>query len=347
MKILITNLFIAKYTGTETYVRELAIELKKKGHKVEIFTFFMGELAEELLKKGIHVTTDLKKITFIPDIIHAHHNIVTMDVLSYFKRTPAIYFIHDRTTDFDIPYLHKNILQYVAVDYNCKERYCLEHNFKDNDVEVIFNWANTERFKLRKTINETPKKGLVFSNYLNETLVYPNIKEACNELGIELEIVGYSSGNFCLKPEEILPNYDLVFGKAKAAIEAIATGAGVIVCDFRGLGGMVTSENLNFFRDFNFGMKLMKIEPTKENLIVEIEKYNPNSIRKVSDFIILESSLDKIISHLELRYSEIIKDYKNKKRGKYKMPFFNKSEIAIFKELKSIHVTNPETRLKL
>ena len=39
--------------------------------------------------------------------------------------------------------------------------------------------------------------------------------------------------------------YDIVFAKARAAIEAMAVGAAVIVCDFDGVGPMVSTENVD------------------------------------------------------------------------------------------------------
>lgn len=330
MNILITNLAISGYTGTETYVKELAIELTNRGHFVEIFTLIRGELAQELIEKKINVTSNLKDLKSSPDIIHAHHNITTLKVLNYFKSTPAVYFIHDRTSVFDNPFQHENILKYVAVDFNCKERFCIENNFEDEDIDIVYNWANTSRFQLKKQINSHPKKALVFSNYLDKNNIYPEIKKACNELDIDLEIIGTSSGNPCLKPEEILHKYDLVFAKAKAAIEAMATGAAVIVCDYRGLGGMVTSSNMKHFRDFNFGMKLMTNTPSKNNLIAEINKYNPSEIIKVSEFIIKESDFLSIVNSLEAIYSKLIIDFKNKKRGKYKSSFSGRMSIYKF-----------------
>ncbi|WP_394773706.1 hypothetical protein [Flavobacterium sp.] len=321
MNILITNITISEYTGTETYVKELAIELINRGNLVEIFALIMGDLSQELIEKGINVTSNLKQLKLIPDIIHAHHNINTLKVINFFKFTPVVFFIHDRTSVFDHPLKHKNILKYVAVDYNCKERYFLENNFKEEDIEIVYNWVNTDRFSLKKQINKQLKKALVFSNYLNENNVYPQIKEACKELGVEVEIIGYSSGNICLQPEKILHKYDLVFAKAKAAIEAMATGAAVIVCDFRGLGGMVTTSNMKHFRDFNFGMKLMKNIPTKNNLIAEINKYNSGDTIKVSEYIIKESNFILAVSHLEEIYSTVITDFKNQIKGKYKSSF--------------------------
>lgn len=322
MNVLITNINIAEYTGTEVYVKELAIELINRGNLVEIFTFRMGDLSQELIEKGINVTTSLKQLKLIPDIIHAHHNITALKAISFFKFTPVVYFIHDRTSVFDHPYQHKNILRYVAVDYNCRERYCLENNFKEEDIEIVYNWVNTDRFRLKEQINKQPKKALVFSNYLNDNNnIYHQIKEACKDLGVELEIIGYSSGNICLQPEKILHKYDLVFAKAKAAIEAMATGAAVIVCDFRGLGGIVTSSNMKHFRDFNFGMKLMTNVPTKNNLIAEINKYDSCETIKISEYIIKESNFCLVVSHLEKIYSTVIVDFKSQIRGKYHSSF--------------------------
>ncbi len=272
-------------SGTETYVQELAIELQNRGHHVEIFTVLKGNLAKSLLEKGINVCTDLKKIKKIPDCIHAHHNLLALKVAGFFKTTPIIYFIHDRTTLLDYPFRHTNILQYVAVDYNCKERYFIENGFEDNDIQLIYNWVNLTRFKQRKIISANPVKALAFSNYMSQTKIFPAIKEACLSQGIEIDLVGSGNHNATTTPENILEQYDIVFGKAKAAIEAMATGAAVIVCDFRGLAEIVTPENMFHFRKYNFGMKLMTNKIQVDLIVKEIKKYNAENTLAVSNFI--------------------------------------------------------------
>ena len=49
------------------------------------------------------------------------------------------------------------------------------------------------------------------------------------------------------RPEELLPKYDLVFAKARCALEAMATGCAVVLCDFAGLGSMVNPERFPEF----------------------------------------------------------------------------------------------------
>lgn len=322
MNILITNFFISLPSGTETYVSELAIELHNRGHHVEIFTLSMGDLARSLIEKGIHVCTDLKKIKKKPDCIHAHHNIVTLKAAHFFKKTPIVYFIHDRTHSLDYPFKHANILQYVAVDYNCKERYH-ENGFNDDDIEIIYNWANISRFKQRTAISAIPRKALAFSNYMSQTNIFPTIKEACLSQGIEIDLIGSGNGNATTTPENILEQYDIVFGKAKAAMEAMATGAAVIVCDFRGLAEFVTPENMLHYRKYNFGMKLMTNKIQTDSIVREIKKYDAEKILKVSDFIRKEADFLSIVSQLENTYSRVIEEYDNNKRGKYKLNYYN------------------------
>lgn len=317
MNILITNFFIHSPTGTETYVYELAIELYNRGHHVEIFTILKGDLAQDLIEKGINVCTDLKKIKKTPDCIHAHHNLLALKAVRFFKSTPIIYFIHDRMTVLDYPLKHENILQYVAVDENCKERYCIENGFESTDIKLIYNWVNLSRFKQRKTFSPIPKKALAFSNYMSQSHIFPSIKAACLSQGIEIDLIGSGNGNSTTTPEKILEQYDIVFGKAKAAIESMATGAAVIVCDFRGLAEMVTPENMSHYKKFNFGMKLMNNEIRTDLIVREIKKYDPENALIVSDFIRKEADFRSVVSQLEDTYSRVIKEYSNKKRGKY------------------------------
>lgn len=349
MNILITNFVLNKPSGTETYVHDLAIELYKRGHHVEIFTYIMGDLAETLLKQGIHVCTDLKKIKKKPDCIHAHHNITAIKAARFFKKTPILFFIHDRTNVMDYPFKHPNILQYVAVDYNCKERYCLENGFEDEDVEVIYNWANLLRFKQREAISAIPKKALAFSNYMSQTNIFPSIKEACLSQGIEIELIGSGNHNATMTPEDILGQYDIVFGKAKAAIESMATGAAVIVCDFRGLAGMVTPENMLHYRKYNFGMKLMTRKIQTDLIVNEIKKYDSENILKVSNFIRKEADLLSIVTQLENTYSRIIREYENNKRGKYRINYYNYLTIRklAFKISMKIRIKNLKKKSKL
>lgn len=328
MNILITNLILTGNTGTEMYVIELAVELKKRGHSVEVFTLNIGKSADLLRSHYINIVNRLKSLKKKPDIIHAHHNIVTALAASYFRNTPIVFFVHDRTACHDYPFTHRNIIKYLAVDYNCRERYFLETNFSDqNDVQIIFNWYNSERFKLKEIINDVPQKALIFSNYVRKDRVFDSINSACFQLNIKLDIVGANSGKSIMNPENILADYDIVFAKAKAGIEALSTGASLIVCDFMGLAGMVLPENVERYRNYNFGMKLMTRPVTTDSIFEELKKYDSKDTLFVSTYVRQNSNFTSIVTQLEELYLNTINHYKLIGKGKYGYSLFNHSKI--------------------
>jgi len=55
MNVLITNLLYSGNSGTVMYVKELALQLKERGHEVAVFGFFIGANATALTDQGIPV----------------------------------------------------------------------------------------------------------------------------------------------------------------------------------------------------------------------------------------------------------------------------------------------------
>jgi hypothetical protein len=65
----------------------------------------------------------------------------------------------------------------------------------------------------------------VFSNSIAESQV-ANVRTACQQAGIEIDVLGNHSGNITGTPEDVLGGYDLVFAKGRAALEAMAVALG-------------------------------------------------------------------------------------------------------------------------
>ena len=86
-------------------------------------------------------------------------------------------------------------------------------------------------------------------------------------------MIGLGSGRSCAAPETVLGDYDLVFAKGRAALEALAIGTAVIVCDAAGLGGMVCVDNLAEVRCLNFGIRALRKPITAESITREILRY--------------------------------------------------------------------------
>jgi hypothetical protein len=312
MNILITNIWLANHAGTEVGVRDLAIALKNRGNHVEVYSPELGAVADEIRIAGIHITDSTENLVLKPDVIHAQHFIPAMDAMIRFPDVPAVYFLHDRTHPADTPPKYSQVVKYMAVDYNCLDRLIIDNGIDEKLTGVLYNWVDTHRFRIRPVISQKPSKALVFSNYATKENYFKTLKDACSQLDIELEGIGHGFGNSIHDPENILPNYDIVFAKAKAAMEAMATGAGVILCDTRGLGEFVSGENFNYFRKFNFGMKTL-VRPIDVNLVIqEISKYQPDEILKAANLIRNDASFSVYVDEMMKIYHTAIKDYQQK-----------------------------------
>jgi hypothetical protein len=51
LRVLITNLTLASRTGTETYVRDLALGLLERGHTPIVYTTDPGDIAREIVAR--------------------------------------------------------------------------------------------------------------------------------------------------------------------------------------------------------------------------------------------------------------------------------------------------------
>lgn len=309
MRVLITNIRLTFWGGTEVYVRDLAIALQGRGVQVEVYSPLLGDVAEEIRRSGIHVSDSIDGLQQTPDIIHGHHTRETLDVLSAFPEVPAIYVLHARDCPEDTPPKHSRIVRYLAVDHNTLEQLLTVEKIPERDTEVFLNWVDTKRFILRKSWSAKPAKALVFSNYADKGNHFRVIQEACEVAGLELDCRGGGIGNPVGDPENILGGYDIVFAKAKAAIEALATGAMLIPCDFRGLGETINSRNFAHIRKYNFGMKILNRPIETQLLLEEIKKYDPVEIKKAAIRIRKEAALDSYVEHMLSVYRQTIKRY--------------------------------------
>jgi glycosyltransferase involved in cell wall biosynthesis len=303
--ILLTNIRLHTRTGTEVVIRDLAKGLQSLGKQPMVYSPVLGEMAEEIAATGIPVVSRLVDLPTAPQIIHGHHHVETLEALESFAGAQGIFVCHDRTAWHDYPPVHPRLRRYVAVDFNCRERMVDEAFVSEESVRVITNAVDLSRFHPRVPLPKKPSRALVFSNYAEVGNWLDSVRKACAEESLALDVLGSGTNRSTRLPEELLGQYDLIFGKARCALESLATGCSVVVCDFRGLGGLVTTENMRAWREWNFGARLMTGSPTVENIRKEIHKYNPENAAQVSGFIRRTAGLEAALNAYLALYREI------------------------------------------
>jgi glycosyltransferase involved in cell wall biosynthesis len=313
LRVLITNCLLAGRTGSEMYVHDLALALAARGHTPLVYSPKLGALAGELVKGGVEVRDSLEDFSQPPDIVHGQHTVPAVEALLRFREIPGIYVCHDATYRVDTPPLFPRILRYVAVDYNCRERVTTAGVPPDR-IRVIFNSVDLARFKPRASLPERPTRALLFSNYANERTHLGAVREACSRASLPLDVIGSEAGNPSTEPEAVIGQYDLVFAKARCALEAMAVGTAVILCDFRGAGEMVKSADVDEFRRWNFGARLLRQPLDPQILLKQIARYDPSDATVVSRRIRASAGLDDQVDQLIALYGEVLTAWKRARK---------------------------------
>jgi hypothetical protein len=305
LTVLITNFQLDDRTGTTLYVQDLALELKRKGHVPIVYTKRFGDVSRDLANAGIAVTRNMRSIRKPPDVIHGHHWHVTDLALKRFPGVPAIYICHDHTAFVDGAAFHPQIGSYFGVSQLCIDRLVSE-GVPRSRILPVYNFVDTKRFAARNGLPASPRRALVFSNYAHSGTHLPAVAAACRKVGLTLDVIGKSSGNAVGNPESHLWRYDLVFAKAKAAMEAMATGAAVVLCDFGGVGPMVTSENYEALKRWNFGRQALTAPLNAESVGQQIQHYDPVDARQVCERLRADAGLDDAVERLCQIYRDAI-----------------------------------------
>ncbi len=304
-RVLIATYSATSCSGSDLYTRDLALALLRRGWQPVVYTTVLGAVAEELRQATIPVTNDISAIAAAPHVIHGHHHLETLTALARFPGVPALFVCHDGLTWHSTPPRTPRIGQYIAVDRNCRDRMMLEHGIPESAVRVLPNAVDLERFQRRPPLPRRPLRALIFSNVASPDSFASTIEAACSQRGITLDVVGRAAGTATEHPEEILSRYDLVFGKARCALEAAAAGTAVIVCDAGGLAGMITTRGLDGMRQLNFGARLLQRPITEAAIGAEIDRYDADDAAKVTDSVRATAGIDLLVEQFIELYEEL------------------------------------------
>lgn len=314
LKVLIANATLATLTGTETYVRDLALGLLRKGHSPIVYAPELGQIAQELRRATIPVVDNLNSVGTVPDVIHGNHNTELITALLQFENVPAVFFCHSWTDWISAPPFHPRILAYVAVDDTCRDRLVIENAIPEHRVSVRLHAADLERFKPRGRLPAKPARALVFSNNANHWTHLNAVREACKRTGIELDVVGSEVNASVAAPESLLGNYDLVFAKGRCALEALAVGTAVILCDATGSGPLVTTAEVDRLRRLNFGIRTLSESVDPDLLARQIARYDSEDATEVSRRIRDTSDLGAVIDDAVALYDAVIEEFRHQPR---------------------------------
>lgn len=283
LRVLLTCRDLALRGGSQLYTRDVAAALRELGHTPVVFSPRLGRVADDLRSRGVAVVDSLDRLGEAPSVIHGQHHLEAMAAMLRFPEVPAIFVCHGWLPWQEAPPRFPSIGRYVAVDALRRDRLVFEYGIPESKVEILPNFVDVSRFRPRAALPGRPARALLFSNQAtSDGALADAVRKACADEGVALDVAGVASGNPLARPEDVLSRYDLVFARGRSAMEAMATGSAVVLCDIEGCGPTVGPLNFDSLRAMNFGLSALAEPASRETLRSRIARYDPEGAAHVS-----------------------------------------------------------------
>lgn len=308
LRILIATHCLGWRTGSEAHTRDLALGLSRRGHAVAVLAPKLLEDADAraLRATGICVTDRLSDVPWKPDTIHGHHWAPTILACAAFPEAPALQVCHDATQARDRAAPGSFVQLRCAVDEFCRARVARETGLESGDIPLLPNAVDLEAFPARAESPATPPaKAILFHSSGKDEVVLEAADGACAALGIALRRVGPGSGCFLGSPAAALLEADLVFAKARCALEALACGCHVILLGEQGLGPAITPESLEKLRRRNLGRSLLTERASTEAIVARIRELDPARTAVLTQMVRAHCGIDSLAARAEALHLRI------------------------------------------
>jgi glycosyltransferase involved in cell wall biosynthesis len=227
INVLIGCLSFANYTGSELYVLELAKQLIKQNCEVSICSNIGQPLLSIANKLGIKTYSlqeppgfklgdgkwvlksqqgevlsqkdtlyKLSEVNF--DVVHLNHKPVTELLLRLYPEIPVVCSIHSEVIKLEDPVISTQIKKYIAIRPEIKDYLTTSFDIPSEDIEVIYNPINPDKFKPVDTNQQRDKKRILFVgtiDYLRRETIQDLITTT-KENDQELWIVGKKNDTY-------------------------------------------------------------------------------------------------------------------------------------------------------
>jgi len=241
MEIVLGIVRLNKPGGSEHYTLTAAEQLQRLGHEVTILVEETGPMAELAGRRGLRVTAREDELPADADVLYAQETMSAYRLAARYPGVPLAYHVH--AVDFvpSVPPQVPDIVSAVVTMHDRVERQARAFGVQAPVVRLR-QPVDLERFSPRGSLRQPPRRVLALGNYLHGDRDRV-LEDACSATGLELVRIGLHRGNDVLESQAVLNDTDIVVGKARVIVEAMACGRAAYVYDVFGSDGWVTPES--------------------------------------------------------------------------------------------------------
>ena len=322
-RILLTNLKLAEYGGSEIDTFTLAKYFCKMNYEVDVFTTKFDEPMINLFNK---IKVRIITLDNICDLKSNYeygwiHHFPILDFLLINKQIKFDKIIYVSLSSFlnveFVPSYYKNLNAVLVNSFETKEK-LVDKNIDSEYLDIFPNYAPAKYFKINNN-KKTLKKICIVSNHVPDEL--NKFKKIAEKSDLVVDIYGIT-GIKKIIDEKVLNQYDLVISIGKTVNYAIALRIPVYCYDRFGGPGYINKDNIERAYHYNFSGRGYDIKKSEEQLLEDISN-NYNDALKDIDYVrdfglynfCFEKNIEKIISRVDndkqCNIKEIIKQNSN------------------------------------
>jgi hypothetical protein len=223
--------------GSQTYLLTVADHLQRLGHEVTLYSQLDGDPVDPASARG-HRVTDVDGLPEQCDGVIVQDAASACDLAERFPAAPRVFVMHSDLFSIDTPPQVPETVAAVVVMSERVERHAraLAHG---PEVVRLRQPIDTRRFAPAGPLREHPERALLLGQYLNGPR-RELLRAACADVGLDCMVVDAERPS--ADPTVDMAAADIVVGKGRVILEAMACGRAAYVFDLGGTDGWVTAE---------------------------------------------------------------------------------------------------------
>jgi hypothetical protein len=284
MQIIVTATALTGFGGSESYAVTVADQLQRLGHDVWLTSTELGDAAQAARDLGLRVVAPAA-LPAAPEVILSQDGGFAYELAGSHPAVPQVFVAHSDTFDLSLPPGLAGTVQAVVTLYDRVDRR-IAALATPHRIVRLSQPVDIERFKPTRPLPERPRVAVTLGNYVHGPRA-GLLRRACERAGITLRHVGgFGDEGQTERPEVVLNEADIVFGKARVVAEAMACARAVYVYDHNGGEGWVTSDNRAALAADNFGGQSAPVAITEDRLAADLAAYDPGEGLANRDFVV-------------------------------------------------------------
>lgn len=283
MELIVAVQALAGRGGPQTYALTVAEQLARLGHHVTLFARDLGALADVARERRLNVTARVEQLPEHADgVIASVDRSLATELAARYRGAARIFVVHGIDEIRLPPALEGVVSATVALDDRSAARAaaCVGAG----EVVRLRQPVDLERFGVRGQPAEQPQRALLLSRDPGVAGAGAQLlDDAWSQAGIECEHVGFPDPH--LDAAEAMHEADIVVGRGRSIVEAMASGRPAYVFDHAAAGGWVTPESYERIEAAGFSGRPGAPPPDAARLRADLAEYRPELGRLGHDLV--------------------------------------------------------------